>query len=171
MTKRRFRLNGKHSDCDGSRFIRLPHQVIESPAFFALNHAAKSLLIDIAAQYAGRNNGQMRTSFEFMKARGWKSKDTLTRATRELLEHGFIHQTVIGHRPNKASWYAVTWWTLDRHPGYDPGAAETFERSAYKRWHPAKIEALTPTIGPKGVSIGPTIGLEVTPTSPAIGPM
>lgn len=64
------------------------------------------------------------------------------RDQRELLAAGFLHETVIGQRPNKASWYAVTWQSLDRISGYDEGAAELFKRSAYKA--PA-IAALKPT--------------------------
>ena len=77
-----------------------------------------------------------------MLKRGWKSADMLAKAKRELLNGGFIHETVKGHRPNKASWYAVTWQTLDRHPGFDPGAAESFVRSAYRQQGPVKTPFL-----------------------------
>ena len=35
------------------------------------------------------------------------------------------------YRPNKASWFAVTWLPLDKILGYDPGAEQGFIRSAY----------------------------------------
>src|SRR5687768_5225903 len=92
----------------------------------------KAMLVEMARQLRGDNNGSLLCSRAYMGPRGWKSADMLTKAKRELLAAGFLHETVIGQRPNKASWYAVTWQTLDRLNGLDAGAAETFKRGAYK---------------------------------------
>jgi hypothetical protein len=92
----------------------------------------RSLLWEVARQYVRDNNGRLLLSAKYLRKRGWKSADVIARAKRELLDGGFIFQTVQGHRPNKASWYAVTWHPLDRIPGYDAGAARLFGRSAYE---------------------------------------
>ena len=94
--------------------------------------------MEVSRQFVRDNNGWLLLSRAYMAKRGWKSADILDKAKRELLEGGFILQTVQGHRPNKASWYALTWQTLDRLPGYDPGAIETFERSAYRNGEMSK---------------------------------
>jgi hypothetical protein len=112
-------------------FVALPVSVLDSPAFLSLGYPAKSLLIELARQDNGRNNGRMLTSAKYLKTRGWNSSAVITRAKRELLEAGFIHETVQGHRPNKASWYAITWQMIDDIKGYDAGALETFKRGAF----------------------------------------
>ena len=105
--------------------------MLDSPAYLGLSHPSRSLLLEIARQYFGDNNGRLLTSAAYLRKRGWKSSDVITRAKRELIDAKLIHETVQGQRPNKASWYAVTWQTLDRHPGYDSGTFESFRRGAF----------------------------------------
>ena len=50
-----------------------------------------------------------------------------------------VFQAVQGHRPSKASWFALTWHTLDRMAGYDAGADKTFRRSAYEDGEPLNL--------------------------------
>jgi len=73
---------------------------------------ARALLLDIGAQYRGNNNGDLAAPWSWMRARGWKSKDTLKRALDELLQAGMIELTRQGglHCPNL---YAVTWIGID----------------------------------------------------------
>lgn len=117
---------------DAGGFIALPWSVVDSPAYQALSHPAKALLMEIARQFVRDNNGQLLASRAYLATRGWKSADVIQRAKHELIAAGFIYETAKGQRPNKASWYAVTWRTLDRHPGYDEGAVEGFVRGAYR---------------------------------------
>lgn len=117
---------------DPGGFCALPFSVLDSPKFLALSHPAKALLLEFARQYSPTNNGRLIATSDYLNKRGWKSRDVINRAKKELIEQGFIHETVKGHRPNKASWYAVTWYRLERMPGYDAGAEETFRRGSYK---------------------------------------
>ena len=82
-----------------------------------------------------------------LAGRGWKSHDVVKRATDELIEAGFLYRTVMGARPNRAAWYALTWLSLDRLDGFDPGAAAGFVRSAYL---PQKMTALARETGQRG---------------------
>ena len=75
---------------------------------------ARALLFELARQFVRDNNGRFLASGAYLAKRGWKSADVITRAKRELLDAGFLFETVKGHRPNKASCYAVTWRTLDK---------------------------------------------------------
>lgn len=156
---------------DAGGFVALPWAVIDSPAYASLSVHAKALLVEVARQYVRDNNGRLLLSRAYMETRGWKSADMLTKAKRELIEGGFIHETVKGHRPNKASWYAVTWQTLDRHPAYDVGAAEMFVRSAYARSVPLKNAVLSPPHGTGARSIAPSHGTEKQPPVPPHGPI
>jgi hypothetical protein len=117
---------------DPGRFVALPCSVLDSAAYQALSYAAKALSLEVARQYHSDDNGRMLPSFRHLKPRGWPSPEVIQRAKRELLDAELIFETVKGARPNKASWYAVTWQILDRHPGYDPGTEAAFQRGAYK---------------------------------------
>lgn len=125
----RKRYNASSRDAGG--FVPIPWIVLDSPAYQRLSHPARSLLLEIARQFHGDDNGRMIVTMAYLKPRGWTSYDTIMRAKQELLDSGFIHETVKGHRPSRASWYAVTWLSLDRLDGYDEGASTAFRRSAY----------------------------------------
>lgn len=160
---------GHDSGRDAGGFLALPWTVLDCPAYARLSHPAKALLFEVARQFVRDNNGRMLLSRAFMAKRGWKSADTITNAKRELLTAGFIHETVIGHRPNKASWYAVTWRSLDKIPGYDPGAAETFKRGAYQQNVPLQNASLVPPAGTESALIVPPAGTGKPPTVPPAG--
>ncbi len=158
--------NSKKGDAgrDAGGFVALPWIVMDCPAFQALSHPAKALLLEFARQYVRDNNGRLLASRTYLAKRGWGSADVIQRAKTELIAAGFVHETVKGHRPNKAGWYAVTWRALDRIPGYDAGAAETFERGAYRKNAP-----LIPSPGTERASIAPSPGTERTRPVPSPG--
>lgn len=135
----------RDSGRDPGGFIALPWSVMDCPGYTALSVHAQALLLEIARQYVRDNNGKLLASRAYMAKRGWNSSDTLTKAKRELLAGGFIFETVKGHRPHKASWYALTWQTLDSHPGFDPGAADAFRRGAYMQAAPLTMPKPKPT--------------------------
>ncbi len=149
---------------EGGRFIALPCVVMESAAYKRLSHRAKALLMEFAYQFHGDDNGRLLCSRAYLNGRGWKSASVIDKAKRELLDAGFIHETVKGHRPNKASWYAVTWQTLDKLQGYDIGAAQTFVRGAYR-----KNDSLIPTSGTGNSLIAPTVRTEASTPVPNEG--
>ena len=159
---------GQDRNRDSGQFMAIPWRVVDSSAYMGLSHPAKALLFEIARQFARDNNGRLLASRAYLKPRGWNSADTISRALRELLNAGLIHQTVQGHRPNKASWYAVTWRTLDRISGYDAGAVESFKRSSYENAH-LKNTDLCPPHGLTVPRIGPAGGLGMTSTRPPKG--
>jgi hypothetical protein len=162
-------LKGPKAKRVSGRFVAMPYSVLDSEAYMRLGHPARSLLWDIARQYAGDNNGRLLASAGHLAARGWTSNDTITRAKRELLETGFIYETVMGHRPNRASWYAVTWLDLDRIEGYDSGAFSGFERGAFATRAPTENASLKPAGGAKATSIAPPNGASGQVAAPSPG--
>jgi hypothetical protein len=130
------------SNRDPGGFVAIPWVVLDSPTFQGLSHPAKALLLEIARQYHRDDNGRMIVTLAYLKPRGWTSYDTINRAKQELLGAGLIHETVKGCRPHKASWYACTWWPLDKLDGYDEGAIAGFARSAYLQTSPVKLKPL-----------------------------
>lgn len=157
---------GVDTSRDKGGFIALPHAVVDSPAFQRLSHPARSLLIEIARQLLGDNNGRLLASRSHLASRGWNSADVISRAKRELQASGFIHETVKGRRPNRASWYALTWYGLPAHPKYDYEALDTFVRSAYSRNSP-----LVPSDGQRRGETAPRGGTRAAPAVPRGGPV
>ena len=94
-------------------FLAIPHDVLRSEAYRALSPSAVKLLVDIASQFTGRNNGNLTASMSLMSDRGWRSTATLHRAKRELLRAGLIEQTRQGGMNMGPTLYAVTWNPID----------------------------------------------------------
>lgn len=157
------RNSGKRGDTgrDSGGFVALPWSVLDCPAYAALSHPARALLLEIARQFVRDNNGRLLASRAYLGKRGWNSPDVISRAKNDLIAAGFIHETVKGHRPNKASWYAVTWRALDRLSGYDAGAAETFVRGAYQN---ASLRP-SPVLGKALIGTSPVLGATASSTS------
>jgi hypothetical protein len=150
MARSKFKSDAKKRD--GGRFAGVPFVVLESEAYVSLSGSGVKLLMEFAFQYNGANNGNLYCTWEQMAQRGWKSQTTLKAAKDELTRAGFLCETRKGARPNKASWYAVTWRDLDITDGLDIKPA-SFPRSAYARNQPSplitekgatKIERSTP---------------------------
>ncbi|RYH71157.1 MAG: hypothetical protein EON54_00240 [Alcaligenaceae bacterium] len=156
---------------DAGGFIAIPWSVIDSDAYACVGAHAKVLLIEIARQLRGDNNGALLCSRAYMATRGWNSSDMLTKCKRELIAAGLIYETVIGQRPNKAAWYAVTWMGLDKLDGFDAGAAAGFERGLYRRTVQKKNARLVPPHGTGGAPIAPSYGTEARPPVPPHGPI
>lgn len=155
---------------DSGGFVALPWSVLDCPAYARLSMHARGLLLEVARQYVRDNNGRLLLSRAYMGARGWKSMDMLNKAKNELVAGGFIFQTVMGHRPKKASWYAVTWRALDKLPGYDAGTVEGFRRGAYQDCTPLVGTPIAPPHGTdNGASLGPPHGTVKAATVPPHG--
>ena len=138
----------------GEGFLALPYSVLNSPLFLTLTPHAVKLLLDVAAQYRGDNNGDLALAWKLMQPRGWRSEATLHKAKRELLDAGFFYETRKGRRPNVCSLFALTWPTLDKNDKFDPGAAAGFTRGEFRFKAPLKVIE------------GP--GKHAAPTSPAV---
>jgi hypothetical protein len=149
---------------DGDRYIALPHVVIDSPSYRALGHPSCALLIDIARQYTGTNNGKLVACAKYLKPMGWKSNDTVTRALAELKEHKLLIETRMGMRPNRAAWFALGWYSLDSVDGMDIDP-RTYRTGGYK------IAPLIPFDGVERVRTAPRNGVSTRPTTPPDGSM
>ncbi|MCL1483659.1 MULTISPECIES: hypothetical protein [unclassified Marinobacter] len=105
----RARATGKAGN---GRFLAIPHSVLNSDAYRGLKGWGVRLLVDIAGQYNGKNNGDLCAAMTVMEPRGWKSNSSLGTALSALLAAGLIEQTRQGGR-NRCSLYAVTWHSID----------------------------------------------------------
>lgn len=161
----------RSSSRDGTGFIALPDVVVDSAAYQALPHPARSLLVEIARQYRGDNNGGLVASSIYLEPRGWKSRDVITRARNALIDAGLLFETRKGGFPNKEAWYAVTWYSLDRLDGFDVGVAAGFRRGAYLDLPTVKNASLVPSDGPSSIPIRPSDGTRKLSLGPSHGPI
>lgn len=143
---------------DSGRFVAIPHSVLNSAAYLNLSMHARALLIEIAKQHKGDNNGKLLVTKAVMRKRGWNSSSMLAKAKKALLDNNFIFETFKGHRPNKASWYAVTWYRLDEISGFDEGVKLLFKQGAYNKEPLVKNKMLSPPKGLKPTLIVPPQG-------------
>jgi hypothetical protein len=132
---------GNKSKRDGAGFVALPFVVIDSPSYQALGFAARALLIDIARQHNGANNGRLVACAKAMRPRGWNSNGTISRALVELKESGLLIETRMGMRPNRAAWFALGWQSLDVSDGLDIDP-RTYRTGQYKM--PPLLKVPTP---------------------------
>jgi len=149
-------------------FVMLPGAVLRSPGYRALSHTARSLLVDIAMQYKGGNNGALVACEKYLRPLGWQSKDVISRKVKELLEKGLMIKTRQGGL-NSPSLFALSFHNLDRDNRHEPGMAVAFPklRGNYKSY----VETPTPSRGPNLIKIGPSPGGKRARTTPSRGPV
>lgn len=101
-------------------YIAMPFEVGRSIEYWGLSAQAMRVLNYLwFAQYNGQNNGDLSAAYSQMRERGFKSRDTVWRALRELEEKGWIVRTRQGGRHRCTLW-ALTMCALD----YDPKKME-----------------------------------------------
>lgn len=116
--------------------LGLPKAVIEHDNFKKLSPHGNKLIIDLGQQYRGFNNGNLCATWVFMVERGWKSRDTLNDALRELEYYGLIVQTQSGGL-NRPSLYALSWNKIDKadkHSGWKVGDNPSTWNQAKKKF-------------------------------------
>jgi hypothetical protein len=99
-------------------FFMYPKSVLECENYKNLSHIGRSLLLDTAIQFTGKNNGDLTACHSHLVKRGWKSKTTIKKHIDELLHYGFLICVQRGgincgskQRPNL---YAFTWLRIDK---------------------------------------------------------
>lgn len=113
-------------------FIGIVRSVFDSPAFLALSPHACKLLLELASQYRGDNNGNLTVAWSIVSKRGWRSRSTLWRCKAELIKAGFVYVTRKGRMPSTCELLALTWFPLDISPKFDPEALHCFKAKAYR---------------------------------------
>lgn len=111
--------NGRGSN---PRFAGIPHAVMDSPDYKELKGSAVKLLVELARQYNGYNNGDLTVALSILKSRGFTSSDTISKARDELVRAGMIVETRQGRFLNpggRCALYALTWKPMDECAGKD----------------------------------------------------
>lgn len=171
MTSRRKRKdNGM-----GGRFVGLPHWVMLHPSFRAASARARALLLDVAMQYDGRNNGRLVLAAKALRPLGWRSDDGIQKAKTELLALGLLVEVRKGAKPNRAAWFALGWRPLDVKDGIDLDPRAYVSLAARKDGaRPpcdgvAEIDSRPPPHGVEAREIAPPHGVRAAPPTPPHG--
>jgi hypothetical protein len=136
----------------GGYFVAMPHDVIRSECYAKLSAHAVKLLNDLLAQYQGNNNGDLCVAWTLMQKRYWKSKDTLDKARKELLDNEWIEITRQGGR-HRASLYALTFYSIDDCKGKLDVAETKSPRGSWKKNEPLPPMPKIKSCAPPAVSI------------------
>ena len=119
-------------------FVKLPHRLLDSPAWQDLSPRAKDIFIRLNRKYNGHNNGDLSMPLsELKRKRVACSSQTLTKALDELWSHGFIVLTREGSfgASRICNLWAVT--TSPIHENYEKGIKGTQSPSNdWKIWSP-----------------------------------
>jgi len=97
-------------------FAGIPRIVMDTDDYKNLNGNAVKLLLELAYQYRGTNNGDLSAAYSQMKSRGFRSKETLTNALKSLQVANLIVRTREGQFTNpggRCALYALTWQPID----------------------------------------------------------
>lgn len=164
----RKRQRGRHTGRSepGDHFAMLPVEVLESAAYTTLPYFAKAMLVAVAAQFRGKNNGDLALTWPEAQRLGIKSKGHHVAGLRLLADHQLITKTRQGGmRPLGPTLYGLTWRALDASPKYDFGTASTLAAShAWAKWEPAATEKQN-----NGTAGGPVSGLPADRKSAVTG--
>ena len=128
--KKRTRMTGRGAT---HSFLALPHHLLASDEFGALSGNAVKVIVELASQYKGKNNGDLSAPWSRMYRRGWRSKSTLWNAIKEAIDAGFIEQSRQGSRRHVCTLYAITWKSIDECAGKLQIAATTVPSNAWQK--------------------------------------
>lgn len=126
----------------------LPKVVWKHPDYCNLKGNAVRLLMDLACQYNGHNNGDLMAAYTVLKKRGWKSQDTITAAVEQLIQANLIIRTRIGQFCNpggRCHLYALTWKSIDECQGKNLDVGPT--RTPPRKFSMENTKKLTPETG------------------------
>ncbi len=125
------------------RFARIPHSVLESEAVTTLEHAAFRVLVILASQYSGRNNGTQALTEQHARRYGFSGRDTLYRSLRELEGRGLIVCTRRGMKiKNVFTLYALGWEDIDNRDGRPLDVPEPRNNLRWLNWKAPAPKAL-----------------------------
>lgn len=114
-------MSGKSRNKKGERHAQIPLDALRSEAFRWLPNFAVRVLVAMAAQFSGYNNGGLELTANDARAYGI-NEDELFAGIRLLIVAGFVRRTVLARRRSgkgSPARYAITWRTLGSFPRFD----------------------------------------------------
>ncbi|MFJ4063971.1 MULTISPECIES: hypothetical protein [unclassified Pseudomonas] len=111
-------------DFGGGRVLALPYRLLTHPAFDCLTPKAVTVLIKLARNYNGHNNGDLACTADMLAQGRPMDAKTLASALEELIQAGLIVRTREYRKGRergmaRCALYAITWAAIDECPGKD----------------------------------------------------
>jgi hypothetical protein len=126
----------------GKHFAAIPLEVLTSDACRTLPAYAVRVLLAIAAQYRGRNNGDLALTYATARPFGVVSKKQLVASLAALLDRGLIQKTRQGgKKPLGPSLYAISWQCVDDLMGKIESGATTAPSNLWAQWSDPPLSA------------------------------
>lgn len=94
-------------------FLHLHKGLLNCKDFMLMKGNSLKMLIDLAAQYNGHNNGDLCAAVSVMKHRGWNSNQQINKALKDLVSRNLIMQTRQGGLNMGPNLYAITWQPIN----------------------------------------------------------
>ena len=104
------------ADVDGGSAFIIPVSLLRHTNFVRLSPFACKLVLDLARQYSGFNNGYLSAALSILKPVGWKSESTIREAVAECLHYKMIILSRQGGR-NRCNLFALTWHRVHEKAG------------------------------------------------------
>ena len=145
ITRKHLRLHKGRSGGDAETFAKLPDEVLRSDAHRTLPHPARSVLVALAAQYRGYNNGSLTLTRDTALEYGITNPYAIDESLRELEARDLILETRPGTRPlgtlrARSAMFALIWAKIDPRQPDDPhDATPTIHaRDTWRSWKASK---------------------------------
>jgi hypothetical protein len=114
-------------------YMAIPIRLLDSMAYLGASPRAKTMLVDLARQHDGYNNGHLQLSVKWLRGRDWTSNEWIQQAKVELIGRRLIVKTRNGGMGIGPDRYALTWLPISNFTGleislgdYRPGAWSGF---------------------------------------------
>lgn len=150
-------------------YAALYNDFLNWPTVTRLPPRAKGLLLDLAAQYHGNNNGDLTAAWSKMRKRGWRTERVMRAALKELLVAGVLIET----RPSRkvasstkplCALYACTLWPVN---ACNKGLTVEPTTEAPDTWkQPAATAA--EAVAPQSPELTPQVTEQETPEAPQV---
>lgn len=136
MSRTRARAKGRRGG-ESEHFARIPVSVLESEACKTLEHAAFRILVILASQYRGSNNGTQALTPSFSQRFGTLGKNTVYRSLEQLVARNLLIETRPGLRmKNHFALYAIGWEPIDNYEGQPLDTKDYSKTSGWRNWCP-----------------------------------
>ena len=118
------RPNAKGRAHEYKSFAGIPRKIMDHPDYQNLSDKAARLLLELACQFRGKNNGDLTAAHSVLKKRGkaFNRQATISKMINELIEARLIIKTREGRFTNpgaKCSLYAIAWQPINECKGKD----------------------------------------------------
>ena len=123
------------------QILAIPRVVKRSKAYRSCSNLARALLIELADQHNGSNNGRLQLAYDYLREQGFYSKDQIAKGRDELISRNLIVLTRQGGLPVRrdgkstfggASWFALTWLRISNFIGLDISSSQ-YELGAWSK--------------------------------------